>query len=141
MPIGACNRGCYGRKMKNLNYFLSDSRLQVCAPKPTEVPNCPVPAFCNTFDKSTKQYCRRYHALCPEHDLATKFKVGKATATCGYPLPRSAGDGDVCRKKKGTCTRSLLLFHHFWGPFLTHFSPLYLCLCLWHHAARVACST
>ena len=40
-------------------------------------------AFCNTFDKSTKQYCRRYHALCPEHDLGLKFKVGKVRGEKG----------------------------------------------------------
>lgn len=88
-----------------------EQEVSICAPKPTEVPNCPINAFCNAFDRSTKQYCRRYHALCPEHNATKKFKLGKASSVCGYP---STADGSVCLLTKGECVT-----HIGWESFRT----------------------
>eukprot|EP00038_Savillea_parva_P012159 m.202677 g.202677 ORF g.202677 m.202677 type:complete len:483 (-) comp21854_c0_seq1:76-1524(-) len=87
-----------------------ESEIDLTQTKPIVVKDCPVKAFCNVFDVSTRSYCARFHAICPKHGpSAEKITIGKEGAgkVCGYPLRMDQAEGTVhagmCKVEQRYC--------------------------------------
>jgi hypothetical protein len=76
-----------------------ESELSFAGKLAVYLPECPVPAFCNHYNRDTRTYCGRFAALCPEHGDNGKLRTGKA-AICGY---RSPGASTLCHLDTRHC--------------------------------------
>lgn len=61
-----------------------EAELSFSSKTPTELPGCPVKAFCNHFFRDTRSYCSRFAAVCPEHGDFSKLEVAQPGVVCGF---------------------------------------------------------